>query len=63
MPTESEYGDDIRLIDDLTRLKLKLLDKVRTLPCYFFFSIIFLHVISGAASGVGWFSELHHLLL
>lgn len=29
MPTESEYGDDIQLLDDLTRLKLRLIDKVR----------------------------------
>ncbi|CAK8679310.1 unnamed protein product [Clavelina lepadiformis] len=27
MPTDSEYGDDIRLLDDLTRLKLRLIDK------------------------------------
>jgi len=30
MPTESEYGEDIQLLDDLTRLKLRLIDKVKT---------------------------------
>ena len=28
MSTESEYGDDIQLLDDLTRLKIRLIDKV-----------------------------------
>lgn len=28
MPSESEYGDDIRMLDDLTRLKLRLIDRV-----------------------------------
>ena len=29
MPADSEYGDDIQLLDDLTRLKLRLIDKVK----------------------------------
>lgn len=28
MPADSVYSDDIRLLDDLTRLKLKVIQKV-----------------------------------
>ena len=28
MPADLEYGDDLQLLDDLTRLKLKLIDRV-----------------------------------
>ena len=28
MATDSEYGNDVKLLDDLTRLKLRLIDRV-----------------------------------